>query len=343
MQTVDASLHASLKRLLTAALFIFTTTLGCLGMQNGSTISTVNGKESPMMLIGHRGAAGLFPENTLTAFEKALSYRVGALETDVQITADGNVVLYHDLLLKPEITRTAEGKWLADKDRKPIKALTLSELKTYDVGRLKPFTVYARRFPDQKPADGQRIPTLRELIDLLKNRRDTHTGLWLEIKTSPEKPALSSLPESVVDATVSLLKREGFLERTRILSFDWRALVYCLKHYPEIPVVFLSHSGATLDNLQSGHPGPSPWMAGVDIDDFAGSVPRAIRHLGGKHWGPQFRSLNADRIYEAHGIGVTIYAWTVDDQSDMDRLMHLGVDGIITNRPDVLRSLLQRP
>ena len=98
-------------------------------------------------VIGHRGAAGLAPENTLAAFTRAWKICVDAVELDVQLSADGEVVVHHDYRLKPEITRSATGDWLNGSLGPTIKYLTLAQLKTYDVGRLKPDTVYWRQYP----------------------------------------------------------------------------------------------------------------------------------------------------------------------------------------------------
>jgi glycerophosphoryl diester phosphodiesterase len=120
------------------------------------------GAHNRVYVIGHRGAAGLAPENTLAAFKKALELGVDAVEMDALLTVDGEVVVHHDFWLKPEMTRTPQGMWLQGKSGPVIKNLTLAELKTYDVGRLQPHTLYASRYPDQQPADGERIPTLRD-------------------------------------------------------------------------------------------------------------------------------------------------------------------------------------
>ena len=121
-------------------------------------------------IIGHRGAAGLAPENTIPAFIRAINSGVDAIELDVLLTADGALVVHHDFCLKPEITRKPDGTWLQKWDRPAIKNLTLKELKRYDVGRINPHTSYARRYPEQQPFDGEHIPTLREVISLLKTR-----------------------------------------------------------------------------------------------------------------------------------------------------------------------------
>ncbi len=292
-----------------------------------------------ILLIGHRGAAGLAPENTLAAFRRACEIKVDALELDVLLAADGELVVHHDFTLTPEITRTADGKWIAERSDLAIKNLTVSQLKQYDVGRLKPDSGYARRYPQQQPVDGQRIPTLREVIALIKKQCDTATQLWIEIKTSPEKPTMTPLPEVVADAVVNIVRQEEMSARVFILSFDWRALVHVQKIAPDIPTVYLSLIGSSLNNIKPGQAGPSPWMAGIDIDDYNGSIPQAVKATGGRQWAPHYRQLTADALKDAHRLGIQVFVWTIDSKSEMIRLIEMGVDGIITNRPDLLQDI----
>ena len=290
-----------------------------------------------MYVIGHRGAAGLAPENTLAAFSKALEMGVDGVELDVQLSADGSAVVHHDFQLNPDITRTASGAWLEKGDTPSIKALTLAELKRYDVGRLKPDTPYAKRYPDQEPADGEQIPTLQEVILLLKSAEDHKTQLWIEIKTSPEEPEVSQSPEPVTDAVVAILRKEVFLARTKILSFDWRALIHVQKTAPEIPTAYLSPMGTRWISIRPGEPGPTQWTAGIDEGEFSGSIPRAVKAAGGQYWAPNHMTINPSLVKEAHGLGLKVVVWTPDSRQHMQRLMQMGVDGIMTNRPDLLR------
>ena len=210
-----------------------------------------------LLKIGHRGAAGLAPENTLAAFRKACELGVDAIELDVYLAGDSTAVVHHDYTLNPEIARTADGEWLS-RPGPAIKDLTLAQLKTYDVGRLKPNSRYAQRYPEQKPADGERIPSLGEVMSLLEATCDPATQLWVEIKTNPEKPALTPAPESVGDAVVQLMRDQDFDRRVRILSFDWRALVHIQKIAPDIPTVYLSLVGRGLNNICLLYTSPSP-------------------------------------------------------------------------------------
>jgi glycerophosphoryl diester phosphodiesterase len=290
-------------------------------------------------VIGHRGAAGLLPENTLSAFRRACEIGVDAIELDVLSTADNRIVVHHDYALKPEITRAPHGDWL-DRPGPAILELTLAELKIYDVGRLKPGTRYSRRYPEQQPVDGERIPTLEEAILLIKATCDPATQLWIEVKTNPEKPDLTPAPETVANRVVQLLRQQNFTKRARILSFDWRALLQVQKIAPNVATVYLSLEGMRLNNIKPGQPGASPWMAGLDIDDFSGSIPRAIKAAGGRHWAPYYKRLTRSLLKEARGLGIQIFVWTPDKQRDMERLIEVGVDGIITNRPDILKSVV---
>jgi len=308
-----------------------------IGVGAGSPAAAADAK---VLMVGHRGAAGLAPENTLAAFRKALDLGVDGLETDVLLTADGKIVLHHDFSLNPAIARAPGGEWTSGSSELLIKDLSLAQVKTYDVGRLKPNTRYAGRYPDQQPADGQRIPTLRELLGLLKARNDTKTMLLIEIKTSPERPELTPSPEAVVDATIKVLKEENCLTRVLFLSFDWRALVHAQKTTPQIPTVYLSLVSRGLNNIQPGKPGPSPWTAGIDVDDYQGSIPRAVHAAEGRYWGPHYKSVTPELVEEAHRLGLRVFPWTVDSKGDMLDLIQMKVDGIITNRPDILKSAL---
>jgi len=293
-------------------------------------------------VIGHRGAAGLAPENTLAAISKALDIGVDSVELDVQLSADGIAVVHHDFQLNPDITRTASGEWLEMGNTPPIKTLTLAELKRYDVGRLKPDTRYATRYPDQEPADGEQIPTLQEVVLLLKGAEDQKTKLWIEIKTSPEEQEASQSPEPVTDAVVAILRKEAFLARTMVLSFDWRALVHVQKTAPQIPTAYLSPIGTRWVGVRAGEPGPTQWTAGIDLAEFNGSIPRAVKAAGGQYWAPNHMTINPSLVKEAHGLGLKVVVWTPDSRQQMRGLIEMGVDGIMTNRPDILRSCVRQ-
>jgi glycerophosphoryl diester phosphodiesterase len=318
----------------------------CLGLavlaSSLSQTPAAKGADMKPLIIGHRGAAGLAPENTLAAFATACALGIDGIELDVLVSADGELVVHHDFRLKPEIARTVDGKWISSSSPSAVKDLTVAQLKTYDIGRLKPNTSYAGRYPEQTPKDGERIPTFKEVIDLFKKSCNPSTRLFVEIKTSPEEPALTPPPEDLSGRVVKMITEEGIAERTWLLSFDWRNLVHIQKIAPELVTVYLTISVPGSDTLKPNQPGPSPWMAGLDIDDFNGSAPRAVKAAGGSIWSPFFRNLTSDSLAEARQLGLKVSVWTPDRPEDLKQLIEMKVDAITTNRPDILKHLLKK-
>ena len=306
-----------------------------------SQTPAAKGADVKPLIIGHRGAAGLLPENTLAAFARACELGIDGIELDVLVSADGELIVHHDFKLRPEIARAADGAWIAAGSPPAIRDLTVAQLKTYDVGRLQPKTSYAGRYPEQAPVDGERIPTFKEVIQLFKKSCNPSTRLFVEIKTSPDEPALTPPPEVVSDQVVKMLKEEGIAERTWILSFDWRNLVHIQKTAPELATVYLTIVTPGSNTLKPNQPGASPWMAGLDVDDFNGSAPRAVKAAGGRIWSPFFKNLTPESLAEARQLGLKVSVWTPDRPEDLKQMIDMKVDAITTNRPDVLKDLLK--
>jgi glycerophosphoryl diester phosphodiesterase len=129
--------------------------------------------------------------------------------------------------------------------------------------------------------------------------------------------------------------------RVTIQSFDWRTLAIVQKEAPRIPTVYLTAQQKWLDNVGAASPEGSPWTAGVQFRDH-GSVPRMVKAAGGKVWSPFFGDIDGEMVREAHALGLTVVVWTVNDVPAMERMMALGVDGIISDRPDLLRETMRR-
>jgi len=291
--------------------------------------------------VGHRGAAGLIPENTLIGFTRAIAIGVDAIELDVLMTADNVLVVHHDFSLKPEIARLPDGAWLNDRIGTQINQLTFKQLKAFDVGRLKPNSRYASKYPDQVPSDGERIPLLREVIQLVKNSNRESLHLWIEIKTSPEEPGKTPPPESVAESIIALLKEEQFTQRVKILSFDWRSLVHVQKVAPTIPTVYLTSSNKQFKAASFMNPWESDWTAGFDIGKHGGSIPQTIVAAGGSWWAPKYSQIKQIQIDEAHRMGICIAVWTPDSKTAIKKMIDMGVDAIITNRPDIMESIIR--
>lgn len=305
-----------------------------LGLLSLLTAACVHGFD----LQGHRGARGLAPENTLPSFQIALDLGVDTLECDMAITRDGVVVIHHDLRLNPDITRGPDGKWL-DKPGPAISALTYAELQSYDVGRIKPGTQYARTFPDQKPVDGTRIPRLSDLFDLVKKSGNTKIGFDCETKVSPLERALTLPPEEFARRVITEIRAAGMQNRIMIQSFDWSTLQVVQKEAPEIRTMYLT-SPRTLANSPDGK--PSPWLAGFAPAMHGGSVPAAVKAAGGMIWAPNQTYLTSALLAEARSLGIRVIPWTVNDPAMMAKLLEMGVDGIISDRPDLVQVELRK-
>jgi glycerophosphoryl diester phosphodiesterase len=288
-------------------------------------------------LQGHRGARGLAPENTLAAFKTALAIGVTTLELDVGLTKDGVLVVHHDRWLGGTTARGPDGSFLSG--RGPlIRALTLSELRGYDVGRLNPQAPYAASFPTQRPADGERVPTLAEVFALARNGGE-HVRFNVETTLSPNAPADTVDPDTFARALARAVRESGLASRVAVQSFDWRTLSAMARIAPEISRVCLTSQGKNFDTVGHGKPGPSPWT-GLDIAAHGNSTPRLVATAGCATWSPAFRDLDAERLAEAKALGLQVIPWTVNETADIERLMALGVDGLITDYPDRARAVM---
>jgi glycerophosphoryl diester phosphodiesterase len=290
-------------------------------------------------LQGHRGARGLLPENTLPAFAAALSIGVTTLEFDTGITKDGAVIIAHDRTLNPDITKGADGVYVTAPGP-VVRALSLAELKTYDVGTLREGSNYAKIFADQKAVPGTRMPTLGELAALVRKSGNATVRFNVETKLSPLAPGETVDPETFATTLVAALRAEGLAARSSIQSFDWRTLKVVQRIAPEIPTVCLTIARGANDNVQTGKDGASPWLAGLDVDDFGGSVPRLVQAAGCAAWSPFFRDVTAETLAEAKSLGLQVAVWTVNDRADLVRMIEMGVSGIITDYPDRLRAVM---
>ncbi len=289
-------------------------------------------------LQGHRGARGLAPENTLPAFARALSIGVTTLEMDAGLTADGAVVIAHDRRLDPDIARGPDGKWLTG--RTPaIRELSLRQLQRYDVGRLRPGSDYARRWPHQRRHDGVNIPTLGEVYALVRRARNAQVRFNIETKIAADAPADTADPQTFTRALIRVIHDHGMAGRTTIQSFDWRALAIVHSEAPAIATSCLSSQQPALDTIRADRHGDSPWTAGIRYRDH-GSVPKMVKAAGGRIWSPDHRDVSEALVRQAQSLGLAVLPWTVNDRVDAERLVDWGVDGLITDYPNRLRRIL---
>lgn len=292
-------------------------------------------------LQGHRGARGLWPENTLAGFARTIELGVSAMELDCAVTRDGVVVVTHDPHLNPDCTRDAQGRFL-ESAGPAIYALTYAQLQTYDVGRLRPGSAYAARFPQQQPMDGERIPRLADVLTLVRGRGGARVRVAIEVKTFPEQPELTPAPEPFVQAVRLDVERTRAAALIAVLAFDWRVLSVARQLMPQIGTVALTEQQPDEDTVRLGASTPSPWLGGLDPADYGGSIARLVKATGAGTWGPNYLDLDASRVEQAHALGLRVVPYTVNEPSDMEQMLAINVDGMISDRPDVLRALLER-
>lgn len=268
-------------------------------------------------LQGHRGTRGTAPENTLPGFAAALSAGVDTLELDTGVTRDGVVVIHHDRRLNPDIARGPDGRWI-EAPGPLLHELDFGDLQRYDVGRLRPGSDYAARFPEQAPADGARVPRLAELFALVRKAGNEQVRFNIETKISPAAPDETLPPEAFARALIAEIRAAGMAARTTVQSFDWRTLHAVEREAPEIATVYLT-------GRRRG-----------------GSQPQAVHAAGGRIWSPNYEELDSAALIEARALGLKVVPWTVNEPGFIERFLDLGVDGIITDYPERVRAELAR-
>lgn len=300
-------------------------------------------------LQAHRGGLGLTVESTIASFSKALDLGVSTLELDVQITEDGQAVVTHD--------RKVDGRKCADTVPatpndpefpyvgKYVNTLTLAQVRTLDCGSRQ-----FPGFPQQTTSPSARMPLLREVFALVDQRHAHKVKLNVETKVEAGAPHETAPREQFVQVVAAEVRRARILDQVTIQSFDWGALMRMRQVEPRLPLVALTN----YDFLQTGKPGKSPWLGGLDIDDFGGDPLTAVKSFGVAafspvHGFPQNGTVNdptyrpyvtKDMVDRAHALGLKVVPWTIDDVATMNKLIDDGVDGIITNYPDRLRGIL---
>lgn len=262
-----------------------------------------------MQIIGHRGARGLWPENTLAGFSRAMKAGVKAFELDVGVTKDGIVVVTHDAELNPDITRYRDNEWLIPAEvptDQRIYSKPLSDVQSFNVGFINQNSAYAKRFPHQQPIDGQHIPTLTEVLTLVCNR----AAVTIEVKCFPDQPERTTFPYLFVEAVKNVLNNvTAPWDDITISSFDWRIIDEVHDQIPGIPTAILTEKISNYDIIHR------------------------VKHFRGNIWSPEYTDLNQSLVHEAHSLGLKVVTWTVNDPVMIESLEKIGVDGVITDYP----------
>ena len=292
-------------------------------------------------LQAHRGGRGLTVENTLPAFDKALRLGVTTLELDTAITADGHAVVSHNYQVTSPYCVDTGPATPGDPEYpyvgKNIHDLTLDQVRTLDCGQ--PTSIAG-----QEPAPGTRMPTLSEVLWLVRAYR-APTRLNIETKVFPNAPTLTASPQEFVDELLGDVAAAGLTSQVSIQSFYWRTLRLVQQQAPSVETVALVDPAY----LEVGKPGASPWLDGIDVDSYGGDPAAAAAALGADALSPPDQVPSSQGpvdfttpalVASAHDRGLLVVPYTVNDPARMRLLIDRGVDGLISDYPDRLRTVV---
>lgn len=303
-----------------------------------SQVDAFRGGDGMIRVIGHRGARGILPENTMTGFEFALTTGINLLEFDVVLTRDNVPVITHNHRLHAPTFRGPDGLFLVGEEPK-VSSLTLDEIGRFDIGRLDGRTDYGRRFPDQAQMDGVHVPRLRDLLRLVSQPRFSNAHLMLELKSDPDFAADTERRGDLVNIVVEEVQGAGLTGRTILHSFDWTLLSECQRRAPDMPASYLTRLPENADDAGED----SARNVSPDFQGREHQVPDMVKEAGGALWCPYYEDVTAKGIARARELGLCVAVWTVNEAADIDRMINLGVDAIVSDYPGrVQRRLSDR-
>jgi len=262
----------------------------------------------------HRGGRGLWPENTIIAMQNAMKIDgITTLEMDTHITKDGKVVVTHDDYLSPGFMLTPDGKEIPVSDAKkyPIFQMDYDEVKTFDLGT-KPLA----GFPRQQKIKTH-VPLLEDLIDAVQRdiKVNKRKQFFYNIETKCDAPGdgiTNPEPAVFVKKLMDIIEKKKITPYVVIQSFDKRTIQIIHEKYPNVRTSFLVANKKTYEE---------------NISDL-GYKPFILS--------PVWQMVNEELIRKAHADGVKVIPWTANKIEDMNALRALGVDGIISDYPDLL-------
>lgn len=281
-------------------------------------------------VFGHRGARGLAPENTLAGFRLASHLGLTGVEFDVGMTADNVPIVHHDARLHRDIARNENGAYVGE-DAPLIRDLTYKQLATYDVGQLRRGSVYAGLYPGQQAQDGARIPMLAEVLTACAS-----LDLLVEIKTAPDRPDATHTPAELVEQVSRTLCAAGAGDKAVLFAFDWRVLEVADVRAPSLRRGCLTDA----NTVRQAH----LWFGATRLEAYEqekpGSVARAVASTGAVVWAPDYRTINEAEMAEARHLGLAVIPWTVNEPDDIQRMIELQVDGMISDVPDQAKRMI---
>ncbi|HEY2449856.1 MAG TPA: glycerophosphodiester phosphodiesterase [Mycobacterium sp.] len=279
-------------------------------------------------LQAHAGGRGLATGESLRAFAKSLELGVSTLELDINVTRDHQPLVWHDPIIDPQQCADTGPAFTGDPSYpyvgKLIHDLTLAQIRTLDCGKPNP------QFPGAEVVRGNRMAVLPEVFSLADSYR-ADVRYNIETKVAADRPDISADPQEFVDVVLAAVRAAGKVDRVEIQSFDWRTLPLVHQVEPSIPLV-------ALWSEQTWVPG-SPWLAGIDPAVVGDPVVGAST-VGANILSPAYSLVDKSLVDRGHALGLSIIPWTVDDANVMRAQIALGVDGLITNYPALLRTVM---
>jgi glycerophosphoryl diester phosphodiesterase len=287
-------------------------------------------------LQAHRGGRGEWTEESLAAFANSLKLGVTTLELDTHLTSDGKVIVWHDDTIQadkcrdtaPAVPGDAQFPYVGDR----VAELSLAQIKTLDCG-----FIQLKGYPEQDVIEGNRIAELKDVFQLVRDADAKKVRFNIETKVEDGRSGGDGMV-ALTKAVITEINTAGMAERSTLQSFDWSSLNLAKTLAPQLPLAALSSGDAW---LEVGKPGASPNLGGIDIDTYGGSLAKAAAAQGYDIISPTFRSVTPQMIADAHESGVAVLPWTVNATADMEQLMDLGVDGIISDYPTRLRTVME--
>ena len=298
----------------------------------------------------HRGGRDARPENTLYSYAYAIEMGATSIECDMQLTADGEIVMSHNPILNPDITVDRNGTRV-EPGKYDLRKMTIAEIKQFNVASMDKTTEYyqlhGRTQVNPRYAS---IPTLEELFQLVQASGNADVKFNIEAKSYPD-PVQKAEYESNADKTKflvrfnELVKKYGMEDRVILQSFDWEILNIERTLNPRITLSALVEEepswGREAQSLRPFEEEKSPWLGGLDIKTYDGDFVRATKAIGADIVSPYYGELSKNMVDEAHELGIMVVPWTVNDVADMEMMYAMGVDGIISDKPWLLRSFLE--
>lgn len=336
------------KKLLLSGLAALTIYSGFNNIDISTTYAKVN--YDVFDLEAHRGGRDVRPENTLYSYAYAIELGATSIECDMQLTKDGQIVMSHNPILNSDITRDENGNYIKN-NKYDIRLMTVDELKKFDVGVMDQNCgeYYDLHGKTQFTYDAK-IPTLEELMQLIQSYGDKNIVLNIETKSYPD-PASAGYknnadPKKFVEVFNNIVKKYDMEDRVVLQSFDWQTLIEMKKLNPNISTSALWQEqpswGRDSESLRRYEKKKSPWLGGLDIKDYQGNPVKAAHAIGADIISPYYTEISKQDVDEAHSLGMKVVPWTVNNEKDMNMLLDMGVDGIISDKPWLLKQVLEK-